>query len=73
MKVLLAGIVATIVLAIAVGLFVPRLSEYSWQVLTTQGARVDDPGTNLVGPGWTGENQPAASGEEIATGEESPG
>lgn len=64
MKVLLAGIVAAIVLAIAVGLFVPRLSEYSWQVLTTQGARVDDPGTNLVGPGWTGENQPAASGEE---------
>jgi hypothetical protein len=57
MRALLAGIVVAVLLAIGIGYFFPLTPEPAWQAYSSSSVRVDDPGTNLVGPRWTGLNQ----------------
>lgn len=68
MKALLTGIVVAIVLAVGAGYFLTSESRLAWQAYSTNSVRVGDPGSNLVGPRWTGENQvaPEAPGENEA-------
>jgi hypothetical protein len=63
MRALLAGIVVAIVLAIVAGYFLPKESETAWQAFSSTSTRVGDPGSNLVGPRWTGINPPGAAAE----------
>ena len=68
MGVILAGIVATIVLAVAAGVIMRSEHEPSYEAYSSSGStRVGDPGTNLVGPEWTGE---PGGGSTVAEGEE---
>jgi hypothetical protein len=56
MGMIVTGIVAAFVIAIGASYFARAQGDDrpAWQVYTTSSARVDDPGQNLVGPGWTG-------------------
>jgi hypothetical protein len=58
MGAILAGIVVVLVIAIGAGTYLRSEREPSWQVYSTTSTRVGDPGSNLVGPAWTGEAQP---------------
>src|SRR3546814_6461396 len=64
MGALLSGIVVAIVLAVGIGAFLPAEPEPAWQVYSTTSVRVADPGTNLVGPEWTGWNRVRPRSEE---------
>lgn len=56
MGMILTGIVVAIVIAVGAGYFLSTQEQQpTWQVLSSSSTRVDDPGHNLVGPGWTGE------------------
>jgi hypothetical protein len=55
MKMLLAGIAAAILAAVVIGAFLPVDPKLAWQAFTSTNVRVGDPGSNLVGPDWTGE------------------
>ena len=57
MGMFVTGVVAAIVVAVGASYITRAQSDDRpvWQVYSTSGARVDDPGHNLVGPGWTGE------------------
>ncbi|HLT77518.1 MAG TPA: hypothetical protein VKZ87_09040 [Ferrovibrio sp.] len=52
MKVVIAGIALAVAIGIAVGLTLPSAREPAWQAFSTSSTRVDDPGSNLVGPDW---------------------
>ena len=59
------GIAAAVVIAIGAS-FILRdegQQRLAWEVYSTSGARVGDPGENLVGPGWTGEGEVGAAAE----------
>lgn len=64
MGVMFAGIAVAILIAIGAGFVMGSQSEPSWQVYKTVNVRVGDPGSNLVGPNWTGENAPGAGAEK---------
>ena len=51
MKVFLAALVFAAVAAIGVSMLLNSLQQPSYAAFTTGGARVGDPGNNLVGPG----------------------
>ena len=51
MKVFLAALVFAAVAAIGVSMLLNSLQQPSYVTFTTSGARVGDPGHNLVGPG----------------------
>ncbi len=53
--------VATLILAYAAALILNREQEPAYQAFVGSGARVGDPGSNLVGPEWTGEPRPPQS------------
>jgi hypothetical protein len=55
MKPFLVGFVAAVVLAIAAAVLLTSTQKFAYEAFTTSGARVSDPGYNLVGPRWTGE------------------
>ncbi len=55
MRVLVSGIAAAILVALAIGVFLPLEPKLAWQAYSSTSARVGEPGSNLVGPGWTGE------------------
>ena len=56
MGMILTGIVVAIAIGIGAGSFMSSEQQQpAWQVLSSSSTRVDDPGHNLVGPGWTGE------------------
>lgn len=57
MKALLTGIAVAILVAIGIGYFLPLDPNNAWEVYSTTTTRVGEPGSNLVGPGWTGLNQ----------------
>ena len=50
--------VATLILAYAAALILNREQEPAYQAFVGSGARVGNPGSNLVGPEWTGEPRP---------------
>lgn len=55
MRMILTGSVLAIVISIGAGYVLRAQQEPSWQVFSTESARVGDPGHNLVGPNWTGD------------------
>lgn len=54
-----SGIVVAVVIAIGVGYAIRAEQPAAWQVYSSEAStRVGDPGENLVGPSWSGENGP---------------
>jgi hypothetical protein len=68
MRVLLSGIVAAAVIAIVAGFALRSAQEPAYKVYTSSSARVDDPGSNLVGKNWSGDPRvpPEARKEKLA-------
>jgi hypothetical protein len=64
MGAILAGIAVAVVIAIGAGFAMGSGSVPSWEAYKTVNVRVGDPGTNLVGPRWTGENRPDAAARQ---------
>ena len=59
MRVILVSAVAALVLAAVASFVLATQQRPAYQAFVGSGARVgDDPGTNLVGPNWTGLNNP---------------
>ena len=54
MKVILAGIVASVVLGVVAAFTLRAVQEPAYEAYSTSGTRVDEPGHNLVGPRWNG-------------------
>jgi hypothetical protein len=61
-KVIILAAIAALVIAFAAAFVLDREQEPAYQAFTGSGARVGDPGTNLVGPQWSGLNDPDAPG-----------
>jgi hypothetical protein len=61
MRIVLTGIIAAIVLAAGLGAFLASNPKLAWQAYSTTSTRMDDPGSNLVGPRWNGENNITAA------------
>jgi hypothetical protein len=61
MGAILAGIVVAVAIAIGAGFAMHSGNPLSWETYKTVNVRVGDPGTNLVGPNWTGENNAGAA------------
>ena len=53
MKVILASILTAVVLAIGASFVLNATQRPAYQVYSTSGARVGDPGHNLVGPDYS--------------------
>ena len=51
MKVFLAALVFAAITAVGVSIVLNTIQQPSYAAFTTGGARVGDPGNNLVGPG----------------------
>jgi hypothetical protein len=66
MGTILAGVLAAVVIAIGAGFVLREQGQQrmAWEVYSTSGARVGDPGENLVGPAWTGEGEADATEPE---------
>jgi hypothetical protein len=59
MKVMILSAVAALVLAFAASFLLGLQQRPAYQAFVGSGAQLrDDPGTNLVGPNWTGLNEP---------------
>ncbi len=56
MRVILAAFVAVVGLGLAAGAVLGTQQRTAYEAFSTAGARVDDPGVNLVGSQWTGMN-----------------
>ena len=54
MRVLLTGIAVAIVIAVIAGIGFRAAREPVHQVFASSSVRLSEPGTNLVGEGWTG-------------------
>ena len=54
MKVMLLAVVAAVVLGAGAAFVLSQSQETAYEAYATTGARVGDPGHNLVGPHWTG-------------------
>ncbi|TNC11965.1 hypothetical protein FF100_17115 [Methylobacterium terricola] len=55
MKAFLVAVAAALVLATAASFLLAENQRFAYQAFATSGARVSDPGNNLVGPRWTGD------------------
>jgi hypothetical protein len=54
MKVFLAALVFAAIVAVGVSVVLSAVQMPSYVAFATGGARVGDPGDNLVGPNWNG-------------------
>jgi hypothetical protein len=54
MKAFLLAVVVAVALGAGAALVLSRSQETAYEAFATSGARVGDPGHNLVGPNWTG-------------------
>jgi hypothetical protein len=54
MRIIVTSILAAVVLAIGAGLILHRMQKPVYQVDAMSTVRISDPGTNLVGPDWSG-------------------
>ena len=61
MKVIIVSAVAALVLAYAASFVLNVEQKPAYEAFVGSGARVGEPGNNLVGPNWTGENQAPSS------------
>jgi hypothetical protein len=66
MGMILTGIVVSIAIAFGASYFLLNAQQQqpAWQVYSSESTRVGDPGHNLVGQNWTGDNSTAAAGGE---------
>lgn len=63
---ILGGIVAAVIVAFVAGFVLDEEQRPAWEVFTSeQSARIDDPGNNLVGPNWNGENVMEQGGSDV--------
>jgi hypothetical protein len=60
LKVIILSAVAALVITFAASFVLDRGQEPAYQAYVGSGARVGNPGTNLVGPSWDGTNTPEA-------------
>ncbi|HEY0352183.1 MAG TPA: hypothetical protein VGC68_00935 [Enterovirga sp.] len=56
MKVILSSIVAALVLGALAGVILNEAQRPAYEVFSTSMTRVGNPGSNLVGPNWSGLN-----------------
>jgi hypothetical protein len=56
MKVILSSIVAALLLGGAAAAVLGEMQRPAYEVFSTSMTRVGNPGSNLVGPNWTGLN-----------------
>ena len=57
MKVILAALVASVVLGLGAAALMNAGQRPAFEAFATSGARVGDPGENLVGKSWNGLNR----------------
>jgi hypothetical protein len=62
LKVILLSAIAGIVIAVAASFVLSHEQEPAYRAFTGSGARVGEPGSNLVGPNWNGLNEQTAPG-----------
>jgi hypothetical protein len=55
MKPFALSVIAAIIVAVGAALLLNHFQEFAYQAYSTSGTRVSDPGTNLVGPTWSGD------------------
>lgn len=58
MKVIIASALAVLVLGIGSALILNSIQEPAYEAYSTTGARVGEPGDNLVGKTWSGNPDP---------------
>ena len=58
MKAFIAAIIAAVALGVLAMFALTSNQKFAYQAFATSGARVSEPGTNLVGPRWNGAPQP---------------
>jgi hypothetical protein len=58
MKVIVASALATLILGIGAALILNAVQEPAYEAYSTSGARVGQPGDNLVGETWSGNPAP---------------
>jgi hypothetical protein len=63
MKVMLMSVIAALVLGAGAAYLLNVEQRSAYQAFRTEGARVDDPGHNLVGRSWSGQPGPGNPGE----------
>jgi hypothetical protein len=57
MKIILASLLAAVVIAVGAAYVLNAEQRTAYETFTTSGARVGDPGHNLVGDKWDGRGQ----------------
>ncbi|PLT87475.1 hypothetical protein FB009_12721 [Sinorhizobium medicae] len=70
MGIIVTGVVVVGAIAFGTGYYFLNLqpAEPAWEVYSTDGARVGDPGHNLVGKNWSGEpGSVSTDGEETSS------
>jgi len=60
LKVILLSAIVGIVIAVVASFVLSHEQEPAYKAFVGSGARVSDPGSNLVGPTWNGLNNPTA-------------
>lgn len=68
MKAFAVAVVAAVALAVGASFLLGANQKYAYEAFSTSGARVSHPGTNLVGPRWTGDVTGPADGHKATTG-----
>ncbi|MGU3360087.1 hypothetical protein ACLBWX_07130 [Methylobacterium sp. M6A4_1b] len=74
MKAFILAVIAAVGLGVAAMYVLTSNQKFAYQAFATSGARVSEPGTNLVGEKWTGDPRTDDTGESAhgkATGEPS--
>lgn len=61
MKTFIVALVFAALSAAAVSVLLNKFQEPGYVAFSTSGTRVGDPGHNLVGSNWSGENNPTKS------------
>jgi hypothetical protein len=61
MNAFLLAVVVAVGLGVIAALALTSSQQYAYQAYTTTGARVSDPGHNLVGQNWSGQPSPNRS------------
>ena len=62
MKTIVLAILAVLILGTVAATVLGQSQTLAYQAYVTSGARVSDPGHNLVGPGWTGDLKTKSDG-----------
>ncbi|AWN42023.1 hypothetical protein U8607_14620 [Methylobacterium durans] len=55
MKAFAVAVICAVAIGIAAAYILSGSQRFAWQAFSTSSTRVSQPGTNLVGPRWTGD------------------